>query len=175
MKKSAVFIAGTSKGFRQLILKRPKLPNGFFREKLLKTGRRRGLCTQFAYTLLIAWWSGVGINNLLVPAGLGSMCLCSAGNWLLPAGGDFSVLKTAQGYVLEYYLQPLRRTRRFLTLFSDLNYYYFVSLECFPLSLHFLTSLMKFVLRNYEGLRGYNFSTNKKQVAYAVAYPRKAP
>lgn len=45
------------------------------------------------------------------------------------------------------------------------NYYYFVLLECFPLSLHFLTSLMKFVPRNYEGLGGgNNFSAEKKQV-----------
>ena len=84
-KKKAMFIAGTSKGFMQLILKRPKLPMAF-RQRFIKRARGRGkglyhVCDQLEDLLLIGrWWggSGVSIVNLLVPAGLGAPCLWAA-------------------------------------------------------------------------------------------------
>ena len=59
-KKRAMFIAGTSKGFMQLILKRPKLPMAF-RQRFIKIARGRGkgwycVCDQLEDLLLIGWW-----------------------------------------------------------------------------------------------------------------------
>ena len=59
-KKKAMFIAGTSKGFMQLILKRPKLPVAF-RQRFIKRARGRGkglyhVCDQLEDLLLTGRW-----------------------------------------------------------------------------------------------------------------------
>ena len=50
---------------------------------------------------LVMRWLGVGIIHLL-PTSLGSVCLWSAYSFLLPAGGGFSICKTAQRYFCMY-------------------------------------------------------------------------
>ena len=67
---------------------------------------------------------------------------------LLPPGGSFSICKTTQEYGSGYYLSALEEELKVSDFVLWLNYYYFVLLDCFPLFLHFLNFLIKFVLWN---------------------------
>ena len=69
----------------------------------------------------------------------------------------------------------LKEELKVLDLVFWLNYYSFVSLDCFLVFLHFLSSLIKFSLWNLEGLGGSSLSINKRQGdTRVVTVPGKA-
>ena len=58
MKESAAFIAGAKKESRELVLKRPELPEGF-QGKVFKDRMWEGVCgvcDKLMEILLIGWW-----------------------------------------------------------------------------------------------------------------------
>jgi len=64
----------------------------------------------------------------------------------LPPGGGFSIYKTAQRIWLSILSITLEEELRVLEFVWWLSYYYLVLIDCFPLLLYFLTSLIKFIL-----------------------------
>ena len=59
---------------------------------------------------------------------------------------NFSVSKTAHGRWLRILSLFLEEELKILDFVQWLNYYYFVLFDSFPLLLHFLISLIKFIL-----------------------------
>ena len=157
MKKSTVFIPGKSKGFRQLILKRPELPMAF-RQRFIKTGRGRRwhcVCDQLVDTLLIGWWWGnwesvSSTSQSGVYVLVGSMQLTSPTWW-----GCQWLQNSPRNLAQNIIYSPWRVTKGLWIcllaqlLIPVLNCCPLSCIFCipvFPLSLYFLTSLIKYIL-----------------------------
>ena len=70
------------------------------------------------------------------------------GSILLPLGRGFSIYKIVQRTWLRILPIALEEEVKVFDFIEWLNYYYFILLDYIPLFLHFLTSLVKFILWN---------------------------
>ena len=81
VKESAHWLQAPSKEFRQLVLKRPRFPEGA-KKRFLKTGWGRGVMGYATSSWTAFWLTGGEVSKrqrvLLVPTGLGSPRLCAA-------------------------------------------------------------------------------------------------
>ena len=146
MKKSAVFIAGTSKGFRQLILKRPKLPMAF-RQRFINIGRGRRLrcvCDQLVDILLIGWWWG-NWESASSPSWSGVYVLVGSTQLTPPTWWGCQWLQNSPKDLAQNIIYSPRRGTEGLWL-CFLAKLFIPVLNCSPLSLYLLTSLIKYIL-----------------------------
>ena len=126
-----------------------------FRGEFLKTGwgRESWVCAQLLHNSLIGWWWGNRKEiweSQFSGSSWSGVCMLVVSIQLTSTWWGFSICRTTQGYGSRYYLQLLRSNWRSLPLFNDWTSINFVLFDCSPLFLHFLTSLIKFLLWNLE-------------------------
>lgn len=87
---------------------------------------------------------GISVITFLIPKGLWSMCWWSECTFFpLAAGaGGPKILQDNSRICVRISSVALEEELRAPDFISLLNYYYFLLLDCFPLFLHFVTSLI---------------------------------
>lgn len=148
VKKRVAFIAGAKQGvWAANALKDSKLPSGFqgkvFKDRVRERGCRE--CNQLMDIVLIAWWWGHGRQHHQPGSNRsgGYVLVGSIVNFFHLVAVSVST-KQLRGQGSEYLSSGLGEELKAFDFVERLNYH-FVLHDCFPLFLHFFTSLFHII------------------------------
>ena len=157
------------------VAKRPELPSGFqgkvFKDRVRERGCRE--CNQLMDIVLIAWWWGHGRQHHQPGSNRsgGYVLVGSIVNFFHLVAVSVST-KQLRGQGSEYLSSGFGEELKAFDFVERLNYH-FVLHDCFPLFLHFFTSLITFILWNLGEAQEASFSANKRQVGSVLGRPHR--